>query len=47
MNGYTRWSEIRGEHVERAGGEDVVAAGRQELMAQAIHFEDGGIAAIA
>jgi DNA-binding XRE family transcriptional regulator len=36
VNGYTRWSEIRGEHVERAGGEDVVAAGRQELMAQVI-----------
>lgn len=36
MNGYTRWSEIRGEHVDRAGGEEAVAAGRQELMAQVI-----------
>jgi DNA-binding XRE family transcriptional regulator len=36
MNGYTRWSEIRGEQVDRAGGEEAVAAGRQELMAQAI-----------
>ena len=36
VNGYPRWSEIRGELVERAGGEDVVAAGRQELMAQVI-----------
>jgi len=36
MNSYTRWSEIRGEHVERAGGEETAAAGRQELMAQVI-----------
>ncbi|MFZ0161100.1 MAG: helix-turn-helix transcriptional regulator [Kineosporiaceae bacterium] len=34
MNGYSRWSEIRGEHVDRAGGNEAVATGRQELLAQ-------------
>lgn len=33
MTSYIRWQDIRSEHVERAGGEDVVAAGKQELVA--------------
>jgi DNA-binding XRE family transcriptional regulator len=36
MTGYVRWSDIRAEHVARAGGEDAVAAGKQELLAVAI-----------
>jgi DNA-binding XRE family transcriptional regulator len=31
---YARWKDIRAEHVERAGGEEVVAAGKQELLAK-------------
>jgi DNA-binding XRE family transcriptional regulator len=31
-----KWSDIRAEHVARAGGEAAVAEGRQELMAQVI-----------
>ncbi|GAA2619193.1 helix-turn-helix domain-containing protein [Paractinoplanes durhamensis] len=33
MSGYSRWGDIRAEYVERAGGEEAVAAGKQELMA--------------
>ena len=36
MNGYSRWSEIRSEQVDRAGGEEAVATGRQGLMAHVI-----------
>lgn len=36
MGSYTRWKDIRAEHVERAGGEAVVAAGKAELLAQVI-----------
>ncbi|OIV38752.1 transcriptional regulator [Mangrovactinospora gilvigrisea] len=36
MSGYTRWSDIRAEHVERAGGEEVVAAGTAELLAEVV-----------
>jgi DNA-binding XRE family transcriptional regulator len=32
MSGYTRWQDIRGEYVERAGGEENVEAGKQELL---------------
>jgi DNA-binding XRE family transcriptional regulator len=32
---YTRWQDVRASHVQRAGGEDVVAAGREELLATA------------
>jgi DNA-binding XRE family transcriptional regulator len=31
-NSYVRWKDIRAEHVARAGGEDAVAAGKQELL---------------
>ena len=33
MTGYVRWSDIRADHVARAGGEDAVEAGKQELLA--------------
>ncbi|WP_433790495.1 helix-turn-helix domain-containing protein [Actinoplanes sp. CA-252034] len=33
MTSYSRWSDIRGEYVERAGGEQAVEAGKQELLA--------------
>ncbi len=36
MSSHVKWSDIRAEHVARAGGEDAVAEGRQELMAQVI-----------
>ena len=34
MSGYVRWRDIRDEEVARAGGEERVAAGKQELLAQ-------------
>ena len=33
MTGYTRWKDVRAAHVERAGGEEAVEAGKQELLA--------------
>jgi DNA-binding XRE family transcriptional regulator len=36
MSGHVRWSDIRAEHVERAGGEEAVAAGKEELLAEVI-----------
>ncbi|GAA1199645.1 helix-turn-helix domain-containing protein [Prauserella alba] len=33
MAGYTNWRDVRAAHVERAGGEDAVAAGKEELLA--------------
>ena len=36
MSSYTRWSDIRSDHVERAGGEHVVQAGKQELLANVV-----------
>jgi DNA-binding XRE family transcriptional regulator len=33
MTGYTRWKDVRATHVERAGGEEAVEAGKQELLA--------------
>lgn len=32
MSSYSRWTDIRAEHVERAGGEEVVKAGKEELL---------------
>ncbi|GAA1367527.1 helix-turn-helix domain-containing protein [Catellatospora chokoriensis] len=32
MSDYSRWSEVRAEHVARAGGEDAIEAGKQELL---------------
>ncbi|MGI5157443.1 helix-turn-helix domain-containing protein [Microbispora sp. CA-102843] len=34
MSGYVRWKDIRAEHVERAGGEEAVEAGKRELLAE-------------
>lgn len=34
MSGYVRWKDIRAEHVERAGGEEAVEAGKRELLAR-------------
>ncbi|MEU0550629.1 helix-turn-helix transcriptional regulator [Micromonospora sp. NPDC005979] len=36
MSGHVRWSDIRSEYVQRAGGEEAVAAGKQELLAQVV-----------
>lgn len=36
MSSYTRWSDIRSEHAERAGGEQAVDAGKQELLATVV-----------
>lgn len=36
MSGYTRWSDIRRQHVERAGGEQAVDAAKQELLATVV-----------
>src|SRR5437762_2404068 len=36
MRSYTRWTDIRAAHVERAGGEQVVEAGKQELLATVV-----------
>jgi DNA-binding XRE family transcriptional regulator len=36
MNSYVAWSDIRNEHVERAGGEDAVEEGKQQLLAEVI-----------
>ncbi|WP_410620634.1 helix-turn-helix domain-containing protein [Amycolatopsis sp. cmx-8-4] len=33
MTGYSRWKDVRATHVERAGGEEAVEAGKQELLA--------------
>jgi DNA-binding XRE family transcriptional regulator len=36
MSSYTRWSDIRSDHVERAGGEQAVDDGKQELLATVV-----------
>ena len=36
MSGYVRWSDIRAEHVERAGGEAAVAEGKRELLSEVL-----------
>jgi DNA-binding XRE family transcriptional regulator len=36
MSGYSRWKDIRAEHVERAGGEAEVAEGKRELLAEVV-----------
>jgi hypothetical protein len=33
MTSYQRWQDVRAAHVERAGGEAAVEAGKQELLA--------------
>lgn len=36
MNSYARWSDTRTAHVERAGGEQAVEDGKQELLATVV-----------
>ncbi|MFC0099474.1 helix-turn-helix domain-containing protein [Micromonospora marina] len=36
MSDYSRWQDIRADHVARAGGEEAVDAGKQELLAEFI-----------
>ncbi|WP_219413450.1 helix-turn-helix domain-containing protein [Pseudonocardia nigra] len=36
MNNFVSWNDIRTEHVERAGGEAAVEAGKRELIAEVI-----------
>lgn len=36
MSGHVRWSDIRAENVARAGGEDAIQAGKEELLAQVL-----------
>jgi len=36
MGSYGRWADIRAEHVAQAGGEEVVEADKQELLAEMI-----------
>lgn len=36
MTGYTRWQDVRAEHVARAGGEEAVAEGKRELLAEVL-----------
>ena len=36
MNSFVSWNDIRTEHVERAGGEAAVEAGKRELLAEVI-----------
>ena len=34
MSSHVAWNNIRAEHVERAGGEEAVAAGKNQLLAE-------------
>ncbi|GAB3879385.1 hypothetical protein GCM10029964_031640 [Kibdelosporangium lantanae] len=36
MSGCVRWKDIRAEHVERAGGEEAVAAGKRAMLAEVL-----------
>lgn len=36
MSSYVRWQDIRAAHVSRAGGESLVEAGKQELLAAVV-----------
>jgi DNA-binding XRE family transcriptional regulator len=36
MSSYVRWNDIRAAHVERAGGEQAVETGKQELLAAVV-----------
>lgn len=36
MSSHVRWKDIRAEHVARAGGEEAVEAGKQELLATVV-----------
>ena len=34
MCSHVAWSDVRAEHVARAGGEDAVEAGKREMLAE-------------
>lgn len=34
MTGYTNWRDVRSDFVERAGGEEAVAAGKEAMLAE-------------
>ncbi|WP_431942465.1 helix-turn-helix domain-containing protein [Micromonospora marina] len=36
MSGYSRWQDVRADHVARGGGKAAVDAGKQELLAEVI-----------
>ncbi|MEV6844296.1 helix-turn-helix transcriptional regulator [Actinoplanes sp. NPDC051411] len=36
MKGYTRWADVRSRHIAASGGEEVVEAEKQELLAQVV-----------
>ena len=36
MTNYVRWSDIRADHVDRAGGERALEDGKQELLATVV-----------
>jgi hypothetical protein len=36
MSSHVAWSDIRAEHIARAGGEDAVEAGKREMLAEVI-----------
>jgi DNA-binding XRE family transcriptional regulator len=36
VTSYVRWTDIRADHVARAGGEEAVEAGKQELLAEVL-----------
>jgi DNA-binding XRE family transcriptional regulator len=36
MTSYVRWKDIRADHVQRAGGEEAVEAGKRELLAEVV-----------
>jgi DNA-binding XRE family transcriptional regulator len=36
MGSYTRWKDVRADYVQRAGGEDALQVGKQELLASVI-----------
>lgn len=38
MTSYTRWNDVRAAHVERASGDDAVAAGKDELLAKVMGY---------
>jgi DNA-binding XRE family transcriptional regulator len=43
MSSHVRWQDIRAEHVQHAGGEEAVEAGKQELFAEVIGHRLGEV----
>ena len=36
MSSHVAWSDMRAEHIARAGGEDAIAAGKREMLAEVL-----------